>query len=48
MGIPRIYIYCDITVTCEYHISNRMGMVKSDPSSETEKLEPEQSRRSEI
>jgi len=25
-----------------------MGMVKSDPSSETEKLEPEQSRRSEI
>jgi len=22
VGIPRIYIYCDITVTCEYHISN--------------------------
>jgi len=22
VGIPRIYIYCDKTVTCEYHISN--------------------------
>src|SRR6266511_1384637 len=25
MAIPRIYIYCEITVTCEYHISNNWG-----------------------
>ena len=40
MGIPRIYIYCDITVTWEYHISNMdklddelgaMGLIQALP-----------------
>jgi len=31
VGIPRIYIYCDITVTCECHISNTSNMFEDSP-----------------
>jgi len=31
VGIPRIYIYCDITVTCEYHISNNEFKIQHHP-----------------